>query len=77
MLASMRERLPGWDVQLLTFVLGNQGLFDEKVWRLNMERLCLSLAQQKGFICLAQTGAHEVVDNISYVWTALLRALHA
>ena len=76
MLAGLCDRLPGWNVQLLTFVLGDRGLFDEKTWKLNLDSLCLTLSQQKNFVRLAQTGAYEVVEDILQVRSALLHALH-
>eukprot|EP00961_Rhodomonas_salina_P120020 1615248-Rhodomonas_salina.1 len=35
MLSALRERLPGWNVQLLTFVLEDSGLLDELLWGSN------------------------------------------
>eukprot|EP00961_Rhodomonas_salina_P036291 487966-Rhodomonas_salina.1 len=36
MLACLKEHLPGWDVRLLTFVLGDRGLMDENTWVSNL-----------------------------------------
>eukprot|EP00961_Rhodomonas_salina_P164884 2221844-Rhodomonas_salina.2 len=74
MLSGLRDRLPGWNVQLLTFVLGDRGLFDERTWTFNLDKLGLTAAKQKSFWLLAQTGAYEVVEDILKVLAALLQA---
>eukprot|EP00961_Rhodomonas_salina_P072499 974269-Rhodomonas_salina.2 len=60
MLYALRDSLPGWKIQLLTFVLGDLGLMDERLWRANLTKLGLAPPKhwQTAFLCMAQTGAY-------------------
>eukprot|EP00961_Rhodomonas_salina_P066801 896880-Rhodomonas_salina.1 len=56
--------MPDRDVRLLTFVLGDRGLFHEKTWADNLTKLGLPKGKQHGFYNLAILGAYKVVEDI-------------
>eukprot|EP00961_Rhodomonas_salina_P253906 3431275-Rhodomonas_salina.1 len=67
--------MPDRDVRLLTFVLGDRGLFHEKTWADNLTKLGLPKGKQRGFYDLAILGAYEVVEDILKVLMARLKLL--
>ena len=69
------KALPNCDVELLTFVLGDRGMFDHALWTRHLDRLGLHSKLHNGFFDIAVAGAYEVVEDILSVRRARVREL--
>ena len=74
MLTALQKSRPGWLVELLTFVLGDHGFFEEKIWKAHCERLSLPAKSLTAFATLAVQAAHEVADDILTTYNEALKA---
>ena len=69
------KSLPNCTVELLTFVLGDRGMFDQALWTRHLDRLGLPSRLHRGFCDIAVSGAYEVVEDILSVRRSRLREL--
>ena len=74
MVRALHISRPGWTIELLTFVLGDRGFFDEALWKEHWERLKLPDSAFKGFATLAVQSAHEVADEILTTYQGAIKA---
>ena len=71
MTLALKKSLQGWHVELLTFVLGDRGMFDERTWETHWETLDLPTKQFRSFAEVAVQMAFEVTEDILVVRRAL------
>ena len=74
MIAALRRSRPGWTVELLTFVFGDRGFFEEPVWTDHWKKLSLSPKSFRNFATLAVQVAHEVADEVLTTYNGAVSA---
>jgi len=77
MIDALQKARPGWKVQLITFVLGDRGFFEEEQWEANWNKLRLPETEFKHFAVLAVQMAHEVADDILQAYSGAILAQNA
>jgi len=77
MIEALKKARPGWNVNLITFVLGDRGFFNEDQWKENWNRLKLPECGFKHFAVLAVQMAHEVADDILQAYNGAIAAQNA
>jgi len=77
MIEALQRARPGWNVNLITFVLGDRGLFDENQWEENWKRLKLPSSGFKHFASLAVQMAYEVAEDILQAYNGAIAAQNA
>ena len=75
MIQALQLSRPGWEVKLLTFVLGDRGFFDEELWKRHWKSLGLPAPLFKSFATLAVQVAHEVADEVLMAYNGALAEL--
>mmetsp|Transcript_46507 Transcript_46507/g.95123 ORF Transcript_46507/g.95123 Transcript_46507/m.95123 type:complete len:81 (+) Transcript_46507:491-733(+) len=77
MIGALQRARPGWNVKLITFVLGDLVFFYEQLWKENWQRLKMHEAGFKHFATLAVQMAHEVADEILQAYNGAIAAQKA
>lgn len=75
LLSALSISMPDWGVEVVTFVLGDRGLFGEQLWTRHLETLGLPPPLHRAFFDIAVSGANKVVEDILTLCSARVQML--
>jgi hypothetical protein len=73
LLLALQSALPGWNIQLLEFALGDRGFFPQSRWLEHLQSLKVPAKHLQAYSAIAVAGAYEVVGDILRARQAHLR----
>ena len=73
LLLALQSALPGWNIKLLEFALGDRGFFPQSRWLEHLQSLKVPVKHLQAYYAIAVAGAYEAVDDILRARQARLR----